>query len=156
MLLSAYGTLQWSRRIATAGEAVRAELHFRHTVVILLTALPYFIAIPPVLMAFQSTDRAQWLTPLLLVVVAGTTVMLIRMGQGGSRIMPVDASEAVTGDRTPDSAWKLGQFYYNPDDPAVVVEKRFGIGYTLNFGNRKSWLIMLAMLAPVALIAMLR
>jgi len=107
-------------------------------------------------MAFQLTDRAQWLTPLLLVVVAGTTVMLIRMGQGGSRIMPVDASKAVTGDRTPDSAWKLGQFYYNPDDPATVVEKRFGIGYTLNFGNRKSWLIMLAMLAPVTLIAMLR
>lgn len=32
--------------------------------------------------------------------------------------------------------------YYNPDDPAVLVEKRFGIGYTLNFGNGRSWLVL--------------
>jgi uncharacterized membrane protein len=156
MLLSAYGVMEWSRRIATTGDAARSESLFRRTVVILLTALPYFIAIPPVLLAFGSSGRVEWLTPLLLVAVVGAIVTLIRMGQGGSRLTPVDGSEAVSGDRTPDVAWKLGQFYYNPDDPAIFVERRFGIGYTLNFGNRKSWLIMLAMLAPVFLIAMLR
>ena len=29
--------------------------------------------------------------------------------------------------------WKL--FYFNPRDPAILVEKRFGIGWTINFGN---------------------
>ena len=45
----------------------------------------------------------------------------------------------VRPDLTPDDCWKLGIFYYNPRDPALMVEKRFGIGYTLNFGNRLSW-----------------
>jgi hypothetical protein len=45
-------------------------------------------------------------------------------------------------DGTPDECWKLGQIYYNPNDPALLVEKRFGVGYTINFGNRASWLLI--------------
>jgi uncharacterized membrane protein len=45
-------------------------------------------------------------------------------------------------DATPDECWKLGLFYVNPADPAFIVEKRDGIGYTLNFGNRMTWGIL--------------
>jgi len=45
-----------------------------------------------------------------------------------------------------DKNWKWGIFYVNKDDPTIFVPKRYGIGYTLNFGNRWSW-------AAVALIA---
>lgn len=31
-----------------------------------------------------------------------------------------------------------GLVYYNPEDPAVFVEKRVGFGYTINFGNRRA------------------
>ena len=59
-----------------------------------------------------------------------------------------------TGDRTPDACWKWGLFYINPADPSIMIEKRFGIGYTLNFGNRWTWLMLGAVLAlmlvPVA------
>lgn len=51
------------------------------------------------------------------------------------------------GDRSPDEAWKLGLVYYNPDDPAVWVEKRFGVGYTLNFARATTWLIVGGFLA---------
>jgi Family of unknown function (DUF5808) len=44
-------------------------------------------------------------------------------------------------DRTPDRCWKAGIFYVNPADPALFVEKRHGIGYTLNFGNPWSWVV---------------
>lgn len=37
-------------------------------------------------------------------------------------------------DSTPDHYWK-GPFYSNPDDPALVVPKRLGIGFTLNFAH---------------------
>ncbi len=58
------------------------------------------------------------------------------------------------GDLTPDACWKGGPFYYNPNDPAVLVEKRFGFGYTLNFGNRWSWIVLgLLMLPAVATVA---
>jgi uncharacterized membrane protein len=51
------------------------------------------------------------------------------------------------GDRTQDKYWKLGVFYFNRDDPAVVIEKRFGLGYTLNFARPITWIIILLALA---------
>lgn len=53
------------------------------------------------------------------------------------------------GQRPPEDAWK-GIFYSNPDDPAVFVPKRHGIGYTLNFGNPWSWLVLVLIFAAVA------
>lgn len=46
---------------------------------------------------------------------------------------------APIGDRTLDRYWKWGMFYINPEDPAVWVEKRFGLGWTLNLGQRGAW-----------------
>jgi uncharacterized membrane protein len=54
-----------------------------------------------------------------------------------SRLIRLTRSIPATagGDRTPDACWKLGIFYFNPADPSVFVARRFGIGYTFNFGN---------------------
>jgi hypothetical protein len=57
---------------------------------------------------------------------------------------------ARTQEPPPDDGWK-GIFYSNPDDPALFVPKRFGIGYTLNFGNPWSWVVVALILAMVAL-----
>lgn len=46
------------------------------------------------------------------------------------------------GEATPDDCWYLGSIYYNPDDPAVFVQKRMGFGYTFNFGNRWTWIVL--------------
>ncbi len=51
-----------------------------------------------------------------------------------------------------DAYWKLGGIYYNPHDPALIVEKRMGIGWTLNFARPLSWLILLG---PLVLIGIL-
>ena len=51
-------------------------------------------------------------------------------------------------DPTPQECWKGAIFYYNPNDAALFVEKRDGFGYTFNFANRWSW-ILLAGLALV-------
>ena len=56
------------------------------------------------------------------------------------------------GDRTPDACWKWGMFYINPNDPALFVEKRFGIGYTVNLGNRWSWIFLVITLLPLILV----
>ena len=55
----------------------------------------------------------------------------------------------MTADETPDSAWRLSSIYYNRADPALFVQKRIGLGYTLNFGNPMSWLIIGMMLALI-------
>jgi hypothetical protein len=54
-----------------------------------------------------------------------------------------------TGQRPPENAWK-GSFYTNPNDPALLVPKRFGVGYTLNFGNPWSWAVLAFVLLMVA------
>ncbi|MCI5972232.1 MAG: DUF5808 domain-containing protein [Anaerococcus sp.] len=46
-----------------------------------------------------------------------------------------------------DDRWILGGLiYYNPDDPAIFVEKRVGVGTTMNFANNWVKLIFLAVL----------
>jgi uncharacterized membrane protein len=46
-----------------------------------------------------------------------------------------------------------GLFYYNPDDPALIVEKRDGLGYTYNFAG-KGIRLRLAFLAVVPLLVL--
>ncbi len=57
----------------------------------------------------------------------------------------------MTGDRTPDECWKWGLIYYNPDDPALMVEKRFGIGWTINFAHRGAWICLALLIVAVSL-----
>ena len=53
-------------------------------------------------------------------------------------------------DSTPDDCWKWGMFYSNPNDASILVEKRFGMGYTLNFGHWQSWVILgVTLIVPV-------
>jgi uncharacterized membrane protein len=68
-------------------------------------------------------------------------------------LVPILAHRA---DRTPDRCWKKDDIYYvNRADPALFVEKRVGIGYTLNFGNPWSWVVLtfitFVSIAPVIL-----
>ena len=55
--------------------------------------------------------------------------------------------------RDDDRYWYAGVFYNNPDDPDLFVPKRFGLGWTLNFGHPRARLvgigILLLMLLPL-------
>jgi len=67
--------------------------------------------------------------------------------------MPAD--RPLTGDvfRDDDRYWYGGVFYNNPDDPAVFVPKRFGLGWTVNFGNPRGKLFMIGiLLLPLVLL----
>jgi len=53
-------------------------------------------------------------------------------------------------DTTPDECWTLGGVYNNPKDPALFVPKRIGWGYTFNFGNRWTWVVIGIFAAGIA------
>jgi uncharacterized membrane protein len=53
-------------------------------------------------------------------------------------------------DPTPNERWKGGIIYYNPDDAVLFVEKRDGFGYTLNFANPVSWVLLLSLALVIA------
>jgi len=46
--------------------------------------------------------------------------------------------------------YKWGIFYYDPEDKRVLIPKRFGIGWTFNFGNWKSYVLVAVLISLVA------
>lgn len=68
---------------------------------------------------------------------AGILVVAWFTGQSAGRVKVEGANHPDDGliPVDDDKYWKWGVFYYNPNDPAIWIEKRFGIGWTLNFAN---------------------
>jgi uncharacterized membrane protein len=55
--------------------------------------------------------------------------------------------------RDDDRYWSAGLLYNNPDDPAVFVPKRFGLGWTVNFGHPRGKLFLISiLLLPLVLL----
>jgi uncharacterized membrane protein len=55
-------------------------------------------------------------------------------------------------DKENDALWKWGVFYYNPNDPAVTVDKRKGYGITFNYAHRVAYFYTaLPLVIPTAL-----
>ena len=89
----------------------------------------------------------------VLVVLAVFVALGVRYGQNGSRaiksLRPREADARMRADD--DAMWKAGVFYWNPDDPAVFVPKRFGIGWTCNWARPLSWAAVLGLVLAIAL-----
>lgn len=151
MIGLAWGVLNWSRRISTVGASGAAERNFRRRAVQLLIASAYLMAALAWLPILGANSAAMHFVTLAFpAVILVFTVLLVRAGQGGTHA--ATTAPAPVGDRTPDACWKWGLIYINSADPAIFVEKRFGIGYTLNFGNHWSWLVLGLLLAPLAVV----
>ncbi|MGK4579171.1 DUF1648 domain-containing protein [Kitasatospora sp. HPMI-4] len=137
-----------------AGPAASAARHRRY-IVRLAAALLVLTAcadLTVLLAAWQVWDGDRTFAPLPVLAPTGAGLVAvlavaIRTGQNGSRL-PVpegeqDAEDTGTGvvHRDDDRYWRCGGLVYvNRQDPAVFVAKRFGIGWTVNFGNPRSLL----------------
>ena len=82
-------------------------------------------------------------------------VLSITTGQGGSRVKTVQSQSQDIIDRDDDKYWKLGQFYFNKNDPALFLEKRFGVGWTINIARPLAWIIFLVIIGLAILIPMI-
>ena len=54
-----------------------------------------------------------------------------------------------------DKDWIGGLLYFNPRDPALFVEKRFGIAWGLNYGNIKAYILIASLIAAFFLLGSL-
>ncbi|MDK2799390.1 MAG: hypothetical protein PWP27_1460 [Clostridiales bacterium] len=79
-------------------------------------------------------------------------ILSFKTGQGGSRISIARTKSGEAINRDDDKYWKLGIFYYNPDDPALFVEKRFGVGWTNNFARPMSWAMIIGFIIILVLL----
>ena len=76
----------------------------------------------------------------------GVLYIAVRYGQGGARLERAAASAPLTNGLADNRFWHLGMFYVNRDDPSIMVEHRFGLGYTINLGNWKGVLLLAGIL----------
>ncbi len=58
----------------------------------------------------------------------------------------VDSQRTNASFRDDERYWYGGVFYNNPDDPALFVPKRFGLGWTMNFGHPQSKVVLFGIL----------
>lgn len=72
----------------------------------------------------------------LILFMGGCVVWILsRYGQGGARVERTSTNAHLTGAMADNSRWVLGLFYVDRSDPSIMIEKRFGFGYTMNYGN---------------------
>jgi uncharacterized membrane protein len=156
MLWTARAIGTGTRQVAATGLAAQLERRFKRGNAVYLVLSAYFMAIlfslMGVLAVLGQTTRLPtgiWIILALVIVVSfGLVAWMYWLGQGGRRQVPV--GEVVPpGDGSPDDGWKAGIIYFNPSDPALLVERRMGWGWTLNFGHRTSWLIVVVLLAAL-------
>ncbi len=84
--------------------------------------------------------------------VGGGIYLALRYGQGGARLEQARKDTPLTDGLADNRNWVLGMFYVNRDDPSFLVERRFGIGYTLNFGNPKAVALVAGFAALIVLL----
>jgi uncharacterized membrane protein len=146
---SLYGLGHRVRAVYSGGVLGARELRQRRVTAAILLVTAYIVASELAFFALLPFYQRFHLTPGIalvigfapLVLAVAATILLVRFGQNGSSA-PAAVDAPPIGDRTPDRYWRLGIFYINPDDPAILVEKRFGLGYTFNFGHVVSWLVV--------------
>jgi uncharacterized membrane protein len=108
------------------------------------TGLGLATGMPPVLMGL--------VVVLLVYALGGSIYIAVRYGQGGARLERRSGSAALTNGLADNERWILGAFYVNREDPSIFVEKRFGLGYTINLGNPKAIAFLVVLFAVVAAI----
>jgi len=147
-----------ARFVQAEGVGARREQRARRVLTLVSIGSAYVLAWAVVLLAamlpMQTTSAWTTFTVLIgvptILLSAVAVVAVCRAGYGG----PVAAHESAQGEGTPeaepapaavgdgtrDDCWLLGMYYYNPDDTAIFVERRFGGGWTMNLGRPAIWL----------------
>jgi uncharacterized membrane protein len=141
------GFARGARHIYSSGLEGEKESRFLKTMLLMVLVLEYWLA---ALFGFSAILAPRLMAICVVaVLLAGVAIAVVafRSGQGGWRLRgqasaSTRGGHAPVGDRTPDDCWKGGLIYYNPTDPALWVEKRFGIGWTMNFGNPRAWFVL--------------
>ncbi len=143
-----------SRQVSPRGEAAASESGRRQLSLRLLFGTLYVINALFVAMMLEALKLIERLPPAMMFAIfgGGFAVMMglyFRYWQEWHDVEPAH-------DGTADECWHWGMFYANPSDPAVLVERRVGFGYTLNFSRPAAWGILALALGPVLMMAFLR
>jgi uncharacterized membrane protein len=137
-------------RRSDEGASLDAQMRFRRAmtrylcgIAMLVIGMLTVMSIQSIRVAMGAIEGLSALTGVFGIAVAvlavgGTIYLALRYGQGGARLERARADTPLTDGLADNRHWVLGAFYVNREDPSFLVERRFGFGYTLNFGNWKA------------------
>lgn len=163
LLFFSYKIIGWSKQQINASnpdESRERNVIFRRRwsgymviMIILLNLLFTYINLN-ILQVINTSGKGMMAVTFLFIglVLVLSIYMSLTTGQGGSRIKLKRETSTSSGlvDRDDDKYWKLGNsIYVNKDDPSLFVEKRFGIGWTMNYGRIESIIITIVFLALI-------
>ena len=125
------------------------------TLILYVAAIGLMILFPYTALSFAPAMIWGGMIAIFIPIIA-IVMVVVKSGQGGCKIkinLPDDESNAegaliqkVHPGRGDDKYWKLGMFYYNPNDPACIIESRFGGKLSFNFARLPA-MIVTALLA---------
>lgn len=147
---------------ANPEESVKQSIIFRRRwslfTIITGTTIVLLFAMPPLSFLFSINPVVFFIITMgwTFLIIFAALILAVTTGQGGSRVKTTNGNKGELINRDDDRFWKLGQFYFNPEDPAVWVEKRFGVGWTVNFARPIAWITFILIIAiPLFLAIML-
>ncbi len=155
-------TAKRSYRAGSGGRSFEAQKAFRATVTRLTTwsallfcAFMTLLSVQIVRVGLSDIDGLGvvlfCVAGILAVTFIGYTMaslirIIRRYGQGGALLESGTVEAPLTNGLADNAHWVWGVFFVNKNDPSIMVEKRFGIGYTFNYGNRSAILILVSFL----------
>ncbi|MFD1850472.1 DUF1648 domain-containing protein [Oceanobacillus bengalensis] len=133
-------------------ESIRKNVIFRRrwSAFSIVSSFALTLLFSVIQLSFIYSTNERIITIVSLVVTAfillAALFLAVTTGQGGSRVKGVNSTTDTTINRDDDRYWKLGQFYFNKNDPSLFLEKRFGVGWTINCARPLVWIILIAII----------
>ena len=137
---------RWAEPGAPATSALAYGLFARaQSVYLVVGGLAVSVAMIAMPLSFMGLigmgQTAVFIMSAVLVLCVGGLAVSVVYGQAGSRVFKrMQASDRLLVDD--DRHWKLGVFYFNPDDASLFLPERFGVGWTMNWARPAVWAIV--------------
>ena len=161
-IFSHWMTIRSKKDVDPARPAISAYAYgafARAECILLLVGGSVLTAVLGIVMILMMTEFLSMLVTMVLIIVAtlvfvGATIAFsIVYGQSGSRLVKrLEENGDIIADN--DEHWKAGIFYWNKGDASLILPKRFGVGWTMNWARPAAWLIVGGFtLASIAFVA---
>ena len=146
--------LGFSRLSRTSNSVIQAQINKRNEIshqlslqilngAALMVTLVFFFVQLGMIGVISPQYSAVFALGLVLIFIITTIIRTARLSR---------KIKSLSSDDHTERYWKAGTFYYNSDDSSLFVEKRYGLGWTINFAKPLAWLIILLILLMIALV----
>ncbi|GLC90197.1 DUF1648 domain-containing protein [Lysinibacillus piscis] len=143
---------------ASVEEQLKTRKYISWNTAVVSYALTMLLTVLQLSNIYPSIATGKRLLPLfvlfLIIVLGSMTIYVWKKRQ--LRVRYDNRAPVSVMDIDDDRYWKGGLIYINRQDPSVFVEKRFGVGWTVNLGNPRVYVIYgipLALLIVISLLA---